>query len=235
MLRVFADPERLSQAAADLIADRSQQAVTQRGRFCMAMSGGNTPQLTYQQLARSPLRDRVPWSQVHLFWGDERCVAENDPRSNLGMARKALLDHVPLTPEQIHPMSCAGDPRAAASAYQQLLRDFFSPEEPRFDLVLLGLGEDGHTASLIPGTKAPRETASLVTPVQTAKEDFSRITLTVPAINLARLVVFLVSGRSKAKILRQVLWGPTGQFPAQLIVPGKGEIHWLVDSNAAGQ
>jgi len=235
MIRVFADLERLSQAAAELIAGRAQLAIEQRGRFCMALSGGSTPRSTYQQLAQPLLRDRVPWSRVHLFWGDERCVAENDPRSNLGMARKALLDQVPLTPEQIHPMACANDPWTAAAAYQRLLEEFFSPGEIRFDLVLLGLGEDGHTASLLPNTPAPQENRRLVTAVQTSREDFARLTLTVPAINLARLVVFLVSGQRKAEILHQVLRGPQGQYPAQLVAPGKGEILWLVDSDAAGQ
>jgi 6-phosphogluconolactonase len=234
MIRVFDNPARLSLAAAGLIADRARQAVARRGRFCMALSGGRTPLRTYQQLGRPPFRDRVPWAQSHLFWGDERCVAENDPRSNFKMAREALLDRVPLPPGQVHPIRCAADPQSAAQAYQTLLQGFFSPAEARFDLVLLGLGEDGHTASLIPGTSAPLETLRLVTALQRIDEDFARVTLTAPAINLARLVVFLVSGRSKATILHRVLQGPPGQFPAQLIAPHEGEVIWLVDKAAAG-
>lgn len=234
MMQVFADMEQLSQAAVALIADRAYQAVEERGRFCMALSGGSTPRRTYQRLARSPYREQLPWQQVHVFWGDERCVAEDDPRSNLRLAREALLDHVSVPSGQIHPMACAADPEAAAAAYQGLLQEFFAPGKPHFDLILLGLGQDGHTASLLPGTPAPQETVRMVIPVQTGREDFARLTLTVPVINQARLVVFLVSGRDKAGILRQVLDG-TGQsgFPAQRIVPEQGEVIWLADRDAA--
>lgn len=233
MIQVCDDFEELSRAAAELIADQARRAVAARGRFSLALSGGSTPRRCYELLARSPWREQVPWSQVDIFWGDERCVPAADPRSNAGMARKALLEQVPLPPSQIHPMVCAADPEAAALAYQALLRDFFSPGEPRFDLILLGLGSDGHTASLLPGTPALQETERLVTAVQSPGAELARLTLTLPLINLARLVVFLVSGRDKAKILRQVLVGPPDRFPAQLIAPLHGEVRWLVDRAAA--
>jgi 6-phosphogluconolactonase len=232
MIRIYPDSELLSQAAAELFIAQARQAVTERGRFCVALSGGSTPQNCYHLLAREPFRDQVPWSQVEIFWGDERCVAQTDPRSNAGSAKAALLDMVPLSPEQIHPMVCAGDSHAAAQNYQRLLQDFFHPTEPRFDLILLGLGEDGHTASLIPGTPAPEERLALVTALQKPGEDFARLSLTAPAINLARLVVFLVSGAGKAPILHQVLSGRTKKYPAQLISPQQGALLWLVDQEA---
>jgi 6-phosphogluconolactonase len=234
MIRVFDDFDRLSEAAAELFAGQARRAVAARGRFCVALAGGSTPRRSYQLLSRAPFRETVPWSQVHVFWGDERCVPSDDPRSNEGRARAALLDKVPLPPGQIHPMACTRGPKSAALAFETLLLDFFAPEAPRFDLILLGLGTDGHTASLFPGSKATKETRHLVVPVQGPGEDFARLTLTVPVLNRARLVVFLVSGKDKAGMLRQILRGPAGSFPAQLIVPEEGDLRWLVDREAAG-
>jgi 6-phosphogluconolactonase len=235
MIQVFDDFDRLSQAAAELFADRARRAVEARGRFCVALAGGSTPRRSYQLLARSPLREQVPWPQVHVFWGDERCVAGEDPRSNARMAREMLLDHVPLPPEQIHPMACAAEPLGAALGYQQLLWEFFFPGEPCFDLVLLGLGQDGHTASLFPGTGAVEEKMRWVAMVQRGDEDFARLTLTLPLINQAALVVFLVCGNEKAAILAEVLEKPArkGLLPAQRISPRHGQLLWLADRAAA--
>ncbi len=233
-VRVCADYEALSRNAAELFAAGACHAVAERGRFCVALSGGSTPQRCYQLLAAPPLRDLVPWPQVEVFWGDERCVPENDPRSNLRLAREALLDRLPQPPGQIHPMSCAGDPAAAAGAYQALLQSAFDPGEPCFDLILLGLGTDGHTASLLPGTPAPLETNRLVVTVRAPGAEFSRLTLTVPVLNQARQIIVLVSGREKTTILHQILDGPPGRYPAQLLAPGDGQLLWLVDRAAAG-
>jgi 6-phosphogluconolactonase len=235
MIQVCADSDRLSQSAAELFVESARQAVAAQGRFCVALAGGSTPRHSYQRLAHSPFLEQVPWAKVHVFWGDERCVSTDDPRNNARMARETLLNRVPLPADQIHPMACSRDPEAAALAYQTLLRTFFFPKEPRFDLILLGLGEDGHTASLFPGTPALQESVRLVTPAQSPGEEITRLTLTVPIINLARLVVFLVSGRRKSEILRQVLKGPVGRYPAQLINPKEGEVLWLVDKDAAEQ
>ena len=235
MIRVCDDLESLSQAAADLFTAAAQWAVTEQGRFSVALSGGSTPRRCYELLAQPPFRDRIPWSKVHVFWGDERCVPANDPRSNARMAREALLDHVPLSAGQIHPISCVADPNAAALNYQQMLTEFFAAGSPRFDLVFLGLGDDGHTASLFPGTAALQETERWVTAVRKPGEDISRLTLTAPLLNRAGLVVFLVAGAGKTNILHQVLQGSTREkrFPAQLIAPQNGELIWLVD-RAAG-
>ena len=233
MIRVFEDFDQLSRSAADLFADQARRAVAARGRFCVALAGGSTPRRTYELLSRPPSRDQVPWAEVHIFWTDERCVAEDDPRNNAGMARKALLERVPLPSGQCHSMACAGDPEAAARRYETLLLDFFAPDPPCFDLILLGLGEDGHTASLIPGTPAPRENDRLALPLQAPGDSFARLSLTVPVINQARCLAFLVSGEKKSAILHQVLEGPPGRFPAQLINSEGKDLRWLVDKQAA--
>jgi len=236
MIRILADPGALSRAAAELFGKTARQAAGERGRFSVALSGGSTPQATYRLLAAPPLRDQIPWAQVHVFWGDERCVPADDLRSNARMAREALLDHVPIPPGQIHPLVCTADPVAAARASQRQLEEFFAPGPPRFDLVLLGLGSDGHTASLFPGSPVLAETERWLTRAQRPGDDFCRLTLTLPLINRAAKIVFLVTGADKAPILRQVLNDEAGprRFPAQLVRPQNGKLIWLVDRAAGG-
>lgn len=235
MIRVCSDLEALSHATAELIAAEARQAVKARGRFVVALAGGNTPQRTYELLARQPLREQVPWLKTHVFWGDERCVPADDPRYNARMACQALLDHVPVPSAHVHPMICNGSPREAAAEYEALLRGFFAASRPRFDLVLLGLGENGHTASLFPGTSALGEQQRWVAAVYVAEEGLHRLSLTAPAINQAALVVFLVSGSAKAPILRKVLeeTQDPGGIPARMIKPLDGGLLWLVDRDAA--
>lgn len=237
MIRIYPDLEALSYAAADLFADEARQAIQSRGRFTVALAGGSTPRRAYELLARDPFREQVPWQSTHIFWGDERCVPADDPRNNALMARQALLDHVPVPPEQIHPMVCNSSPLGAAVAYETLLRSIFTAGCPRFDLVLLGLGENGHTASLFPGTSVLDEQQRWVGEVYLAEEGQHRLTLTTAAINQAALVVFLVSGSDKAPILRKVLKGAQDprSIPAQLIKPVDGGLLWLVDRDAARQ
>jgi 6-phosphogluconolactonase len=233
---VYADQAALAQAAAELFAGAARAAVAARGRFVVALSGGATPQTTYEILAEEPWRTRVPWPWVHVFWGDERCVPPNDERSNERMARSALLDHVPVVAGQVHPIRCAGDPAGAAAQYEKILKEYFPEGRPRFDLVLLGLGTNGHTASLFPGTDVLKEERRWAAEVFVAEEAAWRVTLTAGAINAAVLVAFLVAGREKAEILDRVLRGPreTAKLPAQMIVPTCGELVWLVDADAAG-
>jgi len=235
VIKVFADLQALSHAAARLFADEAARAIEARGRFCVLLAGGETPRRTYEILARQPLRDMVPWEKVHCFWGDERHVPPDDPASNARMARQALLDHVPVPATQIHPIPYRSSPRESAGAYEDILRDFFSAGPPRFDLVFLGLGEDGHTASLFPGTSALAERERWVVEVSPAGEVMQRITLTLPAINQAALVVFLVSGAGKSRMLREAQEDvtPLQDIPAQLIRPADGELLWLVDRDAA--
>lgn len=157
MIQVFPDPEALSAAAADLFVSQANEAAAARGRFAASLSGGSTPKRVFELLAQPALRARVPWSQVHLFWGDERCVPPTDPRSNYRMTKLALLDHVPIPPAQVRPIDGTLSPAESATQYEAVLRSFFGSEPPRFDLVFLGLGENGHTASLFPHTPVLNE------------------------------------------------------------------------------
>ncbi|MEJ2699963.1 MAG: 6-phosphogluconolactonase [Desulfuromonadales bacterium] len=234
IIRVFSDHEALSRAAADLFNQRAQAAVRDRGCFCVALAGGTTPRRTYELLALPPFHEEVPWPEVHVFWGDERCVPPQDPQSNERMARKALLDRVPLLEEQIHPIRCAGEPAGVARNYEKLLREYFGEKGPSFDLVFLGLGENGHTASLFPGEPVLREKERWAAEVFPGAEGLRRVTLTAPLLNRAREVAFLVSGKEKAQVLLEVLEGPEDpeRLPAQLIRPEPGRLHWFVDREA---
>jgi 6-phosphogluconolactonase len=235
VIRVFNNPEALAHGAADFFVGIAKEALAARGEFSVALSGGGTPRRTYELLAQSPCRDEVDWTKTHIFWGDERCVDPDSPRSNARMAREALLNHVPIPTEQVHPMDCGSTPEEGARLYEALLRDFFTGREPRFDLILLGLGDNGHTASLFPGDQVLNEVHRWVAPVYVAAQDLHRLTLTAAFINQARDVAFLVAG-AKAAVVQQVLQGPRDplRLPAQLIHPDSGRLHWLLDKSAAG-
>lgn len=234
MIKICSDPEQLARTAAALFADSAQEAVERRGRFSAALSGGGTPLRTYEILAGPPYRDDLPWDRTHIFWGDERCVDPDSPLSNERLARRALLNQVPIPDRQVHPLRCAASPTEAAQRYEALLLAYFQDEPPRLDLVLLGLGEDGHTASLFPHTAVLQETRRHVADLYLPERDQLRVTLTAPLINQAQRVIFLVSGHQKARILREVLEGPRDpqRLPAQLIHPA-GELIWLADREAA--
>jgi 6-phosphogluconolactonase len=235
VIRVYADREAMSRGAAELFADEARRAVSARGRFIVLLAGGETPRRCYEILAEAPLRDRIPWDAVHVFWGDERCVPADDPRSNAAMARRALLDHVPVPAAQVHPIACADAPREGAAQYEELLRAFFAAGPPRFDLVFLGLGENGHTASLFPGTSVLDEQKRWAAEVYVAEEGLHRVTLAAPVINQAALIAFMAAGEGKAAVLREVLEGTPDphRIPARLIRPADGELLWLVDRAAA--
>ena len=215
MIRLFDDLEALSRAAAGLFAERAAKAVAERGRFCVALSGGSTPRRTYELLAAEPFRSNVPWHGVQVFWGDERCVPPDHPESNARMARLALLDHVPLPPGNVHRVSGERLPSEAAREYETELRHFFSSGPSRFDLIFLGMGS---------------------VEAQGPSGGPLRVTLTLPVLNEARVVCFLVAGGSKAKTLAEVIQGsnPSDPLPAQRVVPGAGELFWYVDREAAG-
>lgn len=236
MIRVCADLRAVSRAAAELFAAAARRAVATHGRFAVALAGGETPRSTYELLAASPFREELPWQNIHVFWGDERCVPADDPRSNALMARRALLDHVPVQAANIHPITCAHDPQQSAADYERLLRAFFANGPPHFDLVFLGLGEDGHTASLFPGSTPLTEGAHWTAVTARSGEEFSRVTLTLPCLNRAAQVVFLAAGAGKAHILQAVLEESpeSASLPARLIRPTAGELLWLVDKAAAG-
>ena len=237
MIRIYNDLEALSQAAAELFTIQSRQASMICGRFSVALSGGETPRRLYELLAMPPYRERIHWGEVHVFWSDERYVPEDDPRSNVGMARQLLLDLVPIPADHIHPIRCNLPPQQAAKQYEDELKTFFSSQNSNFHLVLLGLGENGHIASLFPHTSVLNEKDRWVSEVYVPAQGMYRITLTAPYINQASQVVFLVSGADKAKVLENVLEGSyqPHSLPAQLIRPNDAHPIWLVDKAASLQ
>lgn len=233
-LQVLPDPERLADALAPSFIELARAAAWARGRFTVALAGGRTPRPLYERLARAD-RDALPWGRVHVFWSDERYVPAEDPESNYRMAREALLDHVPIPGTNVHPFPTSlPTPDAAACAYESSLRAFFRTPWPGFDLVLLGLGEDGHVGSLFPGSPALRERARLVVSVEGAKPPRQRLTLTLPAINRSARVHFIVTGAGKAEAVRRALEGPRdpGASVAQGVKPVEG-VGWWLDREAA--
>jgi 6-phosphogluconolactonase len=245
-VRVLADRTAVQRAAAEEFTARSEAAVRTHGAALVALSGGSTPRALHALLADpgEPFRARVPWEALHVFWGDERLVPPDDPDSNYGMARDTLLRHVPVPPVQVHRIPGEDpEPGRAAERYAQELRRVFAAHGrleggwPRFDLVLLGMGADGHTASLFPGTDAVRETTRLVAAPWVATLGAHRITLTPPVLNAADRVIFLVTGGDKAETLAAVLEGPRQPdvYPSQAIAPRAGALVWLVDHAAAAR
>ncbi len=235
MICVYNDLEALSQAAAELFTLQSRVASMVCGRFSVALSGGETPRRMYELLATPPYADRIHWNEVHIFWSDERCVPETDSRSNALMAHQTLLDRVPIPPENIHTIRCATSPGQAALDYEKELKEFFSTSNPNFHLVLLGLGSNGHIASLFPHTPVLEEKERWVADVYIDELNMHRVTFTAPFINQANQVVFLVSGVDKAQVLDDVLEGPyqPSELPAQLIRPAGIHPLWLVDKAAS--
>jgi 6-phosphogluconolactonase len=233
-IHIFGSPEELSEAAAREFAVKAERAIEERGRFVVVLAGGSTPETTYRVLA-SEYADGVDWSRVHAFFGDERSVPPDDDDSNYRMASAVLLDRVPVG--SAHRMRGELPPDRAAEAYEEELRTFFESEEvPRFDLILLGVGGDGHTASLFPETSALEVNDRWVVANPVLKLDTTRITLTVPVLNAARAVIFLVAGEDKAEALEKILEGNADPraYPATLIQP-QGGPEWIIDQAAASR
>lgn len=239
-IRKLATPQELFEAAAEEIILAANEAIAQRKRFTIALSGGSTPKSLYTLLA-SNARTSLNWGQTFFFWGDERHVPPDDKDSNYRMAEEAMLSKVPVPPGNVFRMPTENpDADAVALSYEQTLRKFFSLEAgqvPRFDMILLGIGPDGHTASLFPETAALQERSRLVVANWVEKLKTSRITFTLPVLNTARRVAFLVSGTDKAAVLRTVLQSdaPGEQYPSKLVQPTDGELIWFVDRAAASQ
>ena len=235
-VEVFRTGEDVARAAAEQFVTLTSDAVADHGSFSVALSGGNTPRRMYELLADDPFRSSIDWRLVHLFFGDERCVPHNHKDSNYRMVTETLISRVQIPLRNVHPIAGEGDPVKNAQAYEEDLRSFFVDQPwPRFDLVLLGLGEDGHTASLFPRTSALAEKNAWVVSNWVEKSGTYRITLTAAAINSAANVTFMVVGAEKAPALAEVLIGPHDpeRLPAQLIKPNNGVLTWLVDSAAA--
>jgi 6-phosphogluconolactonase len=236
---VKASLEEVGGEAAARFRRLAAESIAATGRFFVALSGGSTPRALYRSLAEPPSRDAIDWPRVHLFWGDERFVPADHPDSNYRLAREAFISRVPIPTGNVHPFPAdAADPQTAAAQYDETLRRFFaSPEReaPRFDLILLGLGADGHTASLFPGSPALDEDGRLAVAAYVPKLDAWRLTLTPSVLRAARHIIFLVAGLDKASALREVLQGPYDphRLPAQLARPEDGDLTWLVDEAAA--
>ena len=241
-IKRYPDPASLAHGAAELFIELAAEAVAARGLFTVALSGGSTPRALYQLLASPAFASRVDWSSIHVFWGDERGVPPDDPASNYRMARETLLDHVPIPAEHVHRIKGELPPEEAALAYEEKLRAFFSAHDlivgngPRFDFVLLGLGDNGHTASLFPGSSALHERSRWVLAQEVEATPRQRLTLTPLALNAAAHLAFLVEGEGKAEMVRKVLTSPPqpDTLPAQLIAPIDGTLYWLLDE-AAGK
>lgn len=235
-IEVHSDAHLAALAVAQGFMHLARAAAEERGRFSVALAGGTAPRPAYALLAEEPFRSRVPWEAVHLFWGDERCVAPLHPRSNFGMARRAFVSRVPLPPQNVHRMPGELPPREGARAYARELEAFFGPGVPRFDLVHLGVGPDAHTASLFPfAEEVLRERERAVVPALHLPDGEWRLTLTPPVLNAASRVEFLATGGGKAAVVRAVLRGPLDPFrlPAQLVRPHGGELAWVLDEAAA--
>ena len=237
---VCRDVGELSQRGAEEFIRLAQKSVELSGRFTVALSGGSTPKRLYSLLASPGYKERVPWKSVYLFWGDERCVPPDHPESNFRMVQEALLSKVDIPPENIHRMAGEKKPEIAAAEYEETLRQFFqlsTGEVPRFDLILLGIGEDGHTASLFPGSEALTESKRLVVAYYVKKLQAYRLTLTLPVLNNGAAIVFLVTGENKSAAVKQVLEPEAGEplVPAAKIRPVDGRLSWLITEDAAAK
>lgn len=234
-MHVYRDPEALARALADYFVAAAGLAMAERGNFYVALSGGNTPRRTYELLGEEALRTQISWSDTFIFFSDERCVPPNDEQSNYHMVQRTLLNNTPIPPANVHRIRGEADPGIAANEYASLLRTDLGGQ-PHFDLVMLGLGEDGHTASLFPGTAPDTDDEALVRAVYAQAQMMWRVTMTPKLINMAHNVVFAVEGPDKAQILADVYEGPRDpiKYPAQIVAPLSRHLTWFVDAMAAG-
>ncbi|MEA2526238.1 MAG: 6-phosphogluconolactonase [Thermomicrobiales bacterium] len=235
---VVRDPAELARETVDLALTTVIAAQAERRWAYTALSGGSTPKAMGEVLARQPYRDLIAWHYLHVFWGDERWVPLSSPESNAGEAKRIFLDYVPIPASQVHPYETEGmTPEESAARYAELVRSLVPSDGglPRFDLIFLGMGDDGHTASLFPHTAPIHEQDQLVVSHVVPKLESPRLTFTPPLLNAARLVIFLVGGAGKAQRLKEVLEGPEqpDELPSQVVRPVDGELIWLVDRAAA--
>ena len=235
MAQVYKTKSELVDEIAKFIADTIEHAVKKRGKCSIVLAGGNTPRDVYRALAEEPFFSRINWKVVHFFWGDERMVPPDHDDSNFGMARKTLLTALSIPAANIHRIKGELSPSRAAREYYDELSSFFQTEPFQFDLVLLGIGDDGHTASLFPGTEAVTEKNKLVSEVFVPKLDKWRVTLTLPLINKAWQTAFIVAGSAKTEIVRDLFYleEPQKKWPASMVQPDEGELCWMLDAEAA--
>ncbi len=235
ILRIVENPAELAYEGAKLFIDASEQAIEIQGRFSVALSGGSTPQKLFQHLSAA-YRKKIAWDKVHLFWSDERCVPRDHELSNFRLAYDELISSIWIPHENIHRIKGELRPEEAAGYYEAAMKKHFREEMPIFDLIMLGVGPDGHTASLFPGSEALREKQRLALPVFSTTALHWRVTLTLPVLNSAKQVLFLISGPSKAGIVSALLGKKEGNgYPAAMIKPAAGTITWLLDKDAASE
>lgn len=234
-LQVYRDDAAVAQALAELFVATGRMAMAERGAFYVSLAGGETPRAAYELLGQEPLRSELSWSDVFVYFGDERCVPPDDEQSNYRMAKVSFLDAVGIPRANVHRIAGEKDPGHAANEYASLLRADLG-DSPHFDLFLLGLGPDGHTASLFPGTPPDLEEGSLVRAVYAESQLAWRVTMTPKVINLSRTVAFTVQGQEKAAVLAAVYDGPIDpvKYPAQIVRPISGRLIWIIDDFAAG-
>jgi 6-phosphogluconolactonase len=235
-LHVFKDVNEVSKNLAEWITQKIETTLAQRDRFTWVVTGGNSPKQLYELLATAPYSNRIDWSKVHVFWGDERAVPFDDNRNNAKMTFEHLLNKVPVVKEQVHIMDTSLAPAESAKAYETILHSYFNATGPSFDLVLNGMGDDGHTLSLFPHTPVIHEKEAWVSSFYLEAQQMYRITLTAPIVNRAYAVAFLTFGDNKAKALYEVIRGARNidLYPSQIIQPASGQLHWFVDEAAAG-
>jgi len=222
--------------AADILAMTAIDRVKENRLFTVAISGGSTPRAMHRMLAKGPYLSDIPWKNTHIFWVDDRCVPQDHPASNYGTAEKDFLYEIPLPRENIHPMSGDAPPEEEALRYEEELKNFFQLEDnqfPIFDLIFLGMGADGHTASLFPGQRALKEKKRMVVAVRGGEPDVRRLTMTLPVLNSAKNVVILVLGKEKAAALKVVFEHNNRILPVKEVRPVQGDLTWLIDSEAS--
>lgn len=243
-IQVFPDLETLSHHAASIFINLSGECITSKGRFAVAISGGSTPRRLYALLALKKYRSKVDWSRVYFFWTDERCVPQKNDESNFKTAFDTLLSKIPVPMENIHRIKGEESPGKGAGDYEEDIKKFFGMSAlPVFDLIILGMGEDGHTASLFPDSKSLKETERLAVSVHVKKPEAqrrfvpNRITLTLPVLNNAAQILFLAAGQSKADMIQKILGDVSkkGPYPAGRVMPAHGRLRWLLDKEAAGK
>jgi 6-phosphogluconolactonase len=234
-ISVFQSSEKLAEGAAESMIQIAKHAIETKGRFMLCLSGGTTPEYLYALLAKPPYRNQIPWNKTFVFWGDERCVSSNDKQNNAHRAKILLLDHIDIPVVNIYSIPVDISPSEAAKKYERTIKEIVGIDTPCFDLIFLGLGENGHTASLFPGSDVVFENTRLVREVYVAEQNMFRITMTPLLINKAQNIIFLVEGENKATILKTVLRGShePDKFPAQIINPENGNVYWFIDEKAA--
>ncbi len=235
VLHIQKDPAAISHELAEWITACIESTLSKKDRFTWVLTGGSSPKVLYDLLASPPYSSRIAWKKLHFFWGDERAVPFDDDRNNAKMTYEHLLNKVPVTASQVHIIRTDIEPDKAATEYEQVLRTYFTDEGQSFDLVLSGMGDDGHTLSLFPGTAVVHEKKAWVSAFYLAPQQMFRITLTAPIVNRAARVAFLAFGAAKAHALHEVLEGnyDPDLYPSQVIQPSSGELHWFTDNAGA--